>query len=119
MDTLTYAPSFATQGVMTPRVLRAQYGDGYAQEAADGINAMLRKWTIVYNNIQASGTGTTLKNLDDFFVAQAGYKKFLWTQPIPFDVLGALQFVCVEWHWTWAGGLITGLTATVEQRAGG
>lgn len=115
MDTLTYSPSTATRGSMTPRVLRAQFGDGYTQEAGDGINALLPTWELVYDPIHAtSGTTPTLATISAFFAAQQGFAKFLWTPPPPFNVQG--QFVCVTWDWTYDQGLITGLRATVVQR---
>lgn len=115
MDTLNYKPSTATRGSMTPRVLRAQFGDGYAQEAGDGINAMLPTYELLYDPISTTAGGqVTLAQIAAFFEAQAGYKKFLWTPPVPFNI--QKQWVCINWDWRWDQGAVCGLRATVVQR---
>jgi len=118
METFSYTPSFETQAMMTPRTLVAQFGDGYVQEAGDGINAMLRPWDLVFSNRSAAtGVTPTLKQINDFLTAHAGYVRFLWTQPPPFDIEGAKTFVCKEWSWVYSGGLICGIRAKFLQRA--
>ncbi len=119
MDTLPYTPTISTMVQVVPRVLRSQFGDGYMQEAADGINGILRNWTLIWQPIHATpaeGPSPTVKDLDDFFTAQGGYKKFLWVQPSPYDILGAQLFVCTDWSITFDQGKIRGLKATVTQR---
>ncbi len=119
MDTFLFVASSATQGTSTPRVLKAQYGDGYMQEAGDGINPILRVWNLQFNNIPISSTdssATTLEAIDDFLTAQAGYLQFLWTQPPPYDEEGTKHFICSSWQYTYQGGNIIGLIATFEQR---
>jgi phage-related protein len=116
-DTLTYPPSTATQLRRIPRVLRTRFGDGYAQEMADGINADLQAWEIVYDPVHAnvaSGAQGSLAVIDAFFTAQAGYKKFFWTPPPPYDV--QRSYVCLEWTVQYDRGLQVGLHATLEQR---
>jgi phage-related protein len=117
MDIFTYVPSSATQGETTPRVLRAQFGDGYMQETGDGINAMLRNWDLIFDPIHATtGTVPTLQMLHAFLSAQKGYLKFQWTQPPPYDTEGPQYFICPMWTFTYQSGLITGLRARFEQR---
>jgi phage-related protein len=116
MDVLSYPPSTATQIHRAPRVLRARFGDGYTQEMADGINADLQAWELVYDPMHATvvtGQGS-LALLDAFFTAQAGYKKFLWTPPAPYNI--ERMFVCLEWAVSYDRGLQVGLHATIEQR---
>lgn len=115
MDILTYVPSTATAGEIDPRVLRAQFGDGYVQEMPDGINANLETWQLVYQPIHGTtGTTPTLAQLIAFFKAQTG-TKFLWTPPAPFNtqkqfaVIGPLQ-------WTYDQGLIVGFRVNIMQR---
>jgi phage-related protein len=87
------------------------------QEAGDGINAVLRVWNVRWDNIHGvTGTTPTLLALNTFFETQAGYKKFLWTQPPPFNTEGQKLFVCPSWGWVYQGGLIIGFRATFEQR---
>jgi phage-related protein len=96
--------------------LRAQYGDGYMQEVMDGLNAYLRVWTVTWENVNTEvTTKPTLKQLDDFFRANAGLR-FLWTQPTPCEGEGAKVFRCKTWQWTYAGGSVAGMQATLEQQ---
>jgi phage-related protein len=116
-DTLTYPPSSATQLRRTPRVLRSRFGDGYCQETADGINADLQTWEIVYDPMHATastGNQGSLSLIDAFFTTQAGYKKFYWTPPAPYNT--QRSFVCLEWTVQYDRGLQCGIRATLEQR---
>jgi len=118
METFPYIPHTGSQGQMTPRTLVVQFGDGYVQEAGDGINPMLRTWNLVWQNLDGvTGATPTLKNINDFLTAHAGYLRFLWVQLPPFDIEGAKTFVCKEWNWVYTGGLIIGLNAKFLQRA--
>jgi phage-related protein len=119
MNTLdsTWKPTTATTSSTAPRILRAQFGDGYNQEMLDGINAYLRNWEVTWEPIHGTSlTVPTLDQLDQFFRANAGLR-FLWTQPPPCDDEGPKVFRCREWSWTYSGGLITGLRAAFEQQA--
>lgn len=116
-DILTYPPSSSTQMRRAPKVLRARFGDGYVQEEADGINADLMSWELVYDPLHATtllGAQGSLDLIDDFFTAQAGYKKFFWTPPSPYNI--QRLFVCIEWSVQYDRGLQVGLRAIIEQR---
>lgn len=117
MDTLAYVPSSATQLHRMPRALRTRFGDGYVQEMADGINADLQQWELSYDPMHATnvtGGQGSLALVDAFFTAQAGYKKFLWTPPRPYNQ--ERMFVCMEWTVSYDRGLTAGLRAMLEQR---
>src|SRR5882724_5064402 len=120
MVTFTYIPSHASRGQSTPRKLKTRFGDGYMQEAADGINPLLRVWNLTFAPIPKTDTDpnrTTLKKLNDFFEARdSGDFKFLWTQPVPFDIEGTKVFVCEQWDYVYDGGDAIGVTAVFEQR---
>lgn len=119
MAVFTFSPSNSSGGAVTPRKRKTQFGDGYVQEFADGINQVMRSWNLVFNNIQAynaDATKTTLTSVNAFLEARAGWEKFQWTQPPPFDGEGAKWWVCEQWGWTYNGGLIIGMTARFDQR---
>lgn len=108
----TWTPSHGTSVETEPRTLMAQFGNGYIQETADGINANLRNWGLTFNNRGM----TELYNIDTFLRARAGAERFYWTQSPPFDVEGVKAWVCKQWSWTYNGGLIAGISATFMQR---
>lgn len=116
MNTFPWIPSRSTSSETVPRVLRAQFGDGYSQETLDGINAIPRNWDIVFEPIHGySGTDPTLQELDAFMRVNAGLR-FQWVQPKPFDGEGLKVFRCRRWGWTYDEGLIVGFRATFEQQ---
>lgn len=112
----TWIPTTGTSAQVTPRVLRAQFGDGYMQAELDGLNAYLRKWQLTFEPMHAvSGTVPTLFDLNDFFQRNAG-QRFQWIQPTPFNGENLKVFECTTWQWNYQQGKIVGLSATFEQR---
>ncbi len=75
--TFTYAPNYGSAMQVIPRVLTAKFGDGYSQRAADGLNTLLRKWTVLFNN----RSQTDCDAIEAFLVAQGGCLAFNWTPP--------------------------------------
>lgn len=76
-DTFNWIPVSQSSGTITFRTLKAQFGDGYAQEAADGINNKTNSWPL-----QFAGTKADMQAIVDFFDAHAGYQAFYWTPPL-------------------------------------
>lgn len=88
-----------TQEAHKPRVLTAGFGDGYAQELADGLNTDLMELTPSWRNVPEDAANTTLA----FFKARAGFFPFLFTLP---GESSPRKFKCTEWSRTFlaAGG---------------
>jgi phage-related protein len=80
MDTFTWSPLIGTQGTGTLRVLSAQFGDGYMQSVADGINNEVQSWPL-----QFRGDATYIMPILTFIRQHAGYKSFLWTPPLDIE----------------------------------
>lgn len=76
MDKFTWAHTTEPQGSITHRVLRSQFGDGYAQAVGDGINTKQQEWPL-----QFVGRKERIFAIRDFLDRQAGYKRFEWTPP--------------------------------------
>ncbi|MDQ2820477.1 MAG: phage tail protein [Pseudomonadota bacterium] len=76
-QTFTWVPVIEPTGTGTYRVLRAQFGDGYAQTAADGINNKSQTWPL-----QFRGTAAKITPIRDFLDACSGYQAFFWTPPL-------------------------------------
>jgi phage-related protein len=75
-------------GAVKFAVLTAQFGDGYKQTAADGINNQSQSWSVVIRGPAAQVTPAR-----DFLNARAGYQSFFWTPP-----LGAQGYYeCTTW----------------------
>jgi phage-related protein len=76
MATFNYCPAFGASDMTKPRVLVAQYGDGYQQRVADGINHMLRQWQLTFSSRQER-----IDEIRAFLDARAGVESFDWTPP--------------------------------------
>lgn len=59
---------------ISSRVLSAQFGDGYSQRSADGINSNVDKWELEY--IWLSKTDSQV--VKNFLYAIGGYDYFTW-----------------------------------------
>lgn len=75
--TFTWKHDSKPTGQTTLRVLTAQFGDGYKQEAADGINNKSDSWPLSFTGLSAKITP-----IRDFLDALKGYQAFFWTPPL-------------------------------------
>lgn len=64
-------------GTVAFRVLKAQFGDGYAQTAEDGLNSAIETWPLVF-----AGRLNELAPIKAFLKAHGGWKAFYWTPPM-------------------------------------
>jgi phage-related protein len=101
-----WSPKLGATGSVKFRVLKAQFGDGYAQTAPDGINNRSSSWPLSFTGIEAK-----IRPIKDFLDRQAGAKSFLWTPPL--GVPG--YFKVVEYQCVSQGGRVFTLTATFEE----
>lgn len=93
MTTFSWTADFGATQNIKPRVRKVQFGDGYSQRQADGINTQPQVWDLQFN----MRTDTEAAAIVAFLVARAGVEAFEWTPP---GQLSALKFVCEEWNRT-------------------
>ena len=74
----------------TVRVLKTDFGDGYSQRAADGINSLNREYSIEW-----VGSDTNIEALITHFEERAGYQSFTWT---PAGESTSYKWTCEEWN---------------------
>lgn len=108
MAEFTYTPDFGAQANYKPRVRIAQFGDGYEQRAAEGINARAQSWNLQFNN----RTNTEAGNILTFLEARNAVEAFDWTPP---NESTAIKVVCREWTKTIARSNLNSITATFQQ----
>jgi phage-related protein len=68
------------------KTIKAQFGDGYSQRAADGINNKIDSWSISWENLSSADKDTVLTALD----AVGGYDYLTWT---PFGESSSKKFI--------------------------
>lgn len=85
------------------RVITAQFGDGYEQRSADGINTKNEQYGVKVNALTP-----VAKEIQDFFDELNGTKSFLWTPP-----LGKLGlFTCANPQFINLGGQLWSFSGT-------
>ena len=85
------------------RVIETQFGDGYKQTSADGINIKSEQYSIKVHAYKDEA-----KLIMDFFDRHQGWKSFFWTPP-----LGKLSlFTCVDPKPVDQGGGLYTITGT-------
>ena len=95
-----------------PKVLFAQFGDGYEQRLADGINTLEETFQVSFNT-------RTKEEIDDivaFFENKAGVTAFTYTIPDSNNSgETAIKVVCSTWNKTWTYGDYYSATATFKR----
>ena len=71
-----WVPDWALESSHKPRVLSIQYGDGYMQRTADGLNADLPTWNVQFTQLPATAAAIMA-----FLITQAGVTAFQWQSP--------------------------------------
>lgn len=105
-QTFTWQPTGSPSGEVKFRVRKAQFGDGYSQSVADGINNKVQSWPL-----QFVGKKADMQDIIDFLDARAGYQSFYWTPP-----MGAQGLYRAEsYSPSPQGGPVYNVTATFQQ----
>lgn len=113
-ETFSFKIRAEPSGQKTYRTLVAEFGDGYSQAAADGINNHLEVW-----NIEARGpwvpsgcaTGQSVKAIADFLDARSGWESFGWITPSGKSIMVACEGYSTQ---KLGGGIVT-ISAVFKQ----
>lgn len=105
-DTFTWSPLIEPTGTGTFRVRTAQFGDGYRQVAADGINNLSESWPLTFRGREAYITAILA-----FLRGKKGSMPFSWKPPLGETSL----WTCATYGATPLGAGLYTLTATFEQ----
>jgi len=73
-----------------PKILKVEFGDGYAQRAADGINNDARKFSLTWTHLHDHEKET----IENFFEARNGLESFFYQFP---DESAPRAYVCETW----------------------
>lgn len=77
-DTFSFCAVPDPTGAVTLRVRKAQFGDGYVQSVADGLNTKVQQWPLTFR-----GSSALIGQIASFLDAHTGATSFLWTPPAP------------------------------------
>lgn len=70
-------PDMSSEPTYTPKILRAEFGDGYLQAAGDGINPYDEKWSLSFTNRSKE----EIDQIANFVKSKNGVEAFFWTPP--------------------------------------
>jgi len=87
----------------TPKVVEADFGDGYTQRALDGINGVKPTFNVALTSLSLADANT----ITAFLEARGGYQAFLWTPPNEAQQV----FRCKTWTMTPTGAGYANVTA--------
>ena len=82
MEEFNFPVDNATSVDVGFQTLSAQFGEGYAQEAGDGINIRREAWQISAAGHWTDGSGMPVKAMSEFLDRHGGYKAFRWETPL-------------------------------------
>lgn len=103
----SFIPDFGATKQKKPVVSKIQFGDGYSQRIAKGINNQPETWQLTFaNRSQADGDA-----IDAFLEARGGVEPFDWETPEGVTK----QFVCSDWSVAVVNGSYRTVTATFEE----
>ena len=95
------------------RIFKTEFGDGYEQRLANGINNLVESYSIAFNN-------RTKEEIDDiiaFFENKGGVTAFTYTVPDTNESGNevAIKVVCSDWKKTYTFGDYYSATATFKR----
>lgn len=105
MAIFTYVADRNFKSATKPKVMKAQFGDGYLHRMTDIINNLDIKWTLTFKNRPISQTATIIS----FFETHKGVQSFDWT---PSGEIVSVKVICEDWSEQYITETIRTLTAT-------
>ena len=90
-----WRPLAEPRGTVSHRGLKAQFGDGYAQIAGDGINTKSESWPLEFR-----GRAAQIRLIREFLDRHGSSQSFTWTPPLG----QAGQYTAGEYQLTPHGG---------------
>lgn len=111
MTTFTFIPASA-QLTKKPRVLEANFGDGYTQRTNFGINANPQSWSLSFI---FTGSPTAHMPFKNFLDSHNGVTPFDWTPP---GESTSYRFTCKDYSCNASPGNVWQCSAVFEQDFG-
>lgn len=105
----TWCPRLSASAANKFSTRTAQFGDGYMQVSANGINPRSQEWSVEF-----TGDALYIKAIKDFLNAHKGYQAFQWAPPL--ESIGLYR--CDEYSPTALGAGMHNLSATFKTAYG-
>ena len=97
--TTTFRPDKGFTRKNSPSIFKTEFGDGYEQRLANGINNLKQEFSINF----ATRTKEDIDDIVDFFELKGGVTAFTYTYADSNEGGGekAVKVTCDEWQQTW------------------
>ena len=102
------APDYGASKKAQPNVRSIQFGSGYSQRAAFGINQDPKVWDLSWQN----RTTADANSIEDFLEGRGGVESFNWSPP---DEASTYKWICQSWTKTMPYLNLFNITATFVQ----
>lgn len=100
--------SIGTAISVTPRIRRADFGDGYSQRSGDGLNTMPVKTSVEFATLTRAEAASILS----FLESRKGYLPFMWKMP---GETSARQWIATSWRKTYSDAINQDVSAEFEE----
>jgi phage-related protein len=101
-------PSVGATNKPKVKILKADFGDGYSQSAADGVNNIRAEFSLTWEVL----TSTDADTIEGFLTTQGGYQPFYWSAP---GKTTAQKWTCETWERTFNRAGWVSIKATLTQ----
>jgi phage-related protein len=91
MATFTFTPDYNPNKTIKPNVTTVQFGDGYEQRFAKGLNSQTQAWSLQFKQREEDEAN----NIEAFLIARGGIEAFDWTPP---DSEDSIRVKCTDWQ---------------------
>lgn len=106
MDEFTWVPDWNARESANATINRAQFGDGYVQRQARGMNPFVIKWELSF----ANRDDDEISAIRAFLIAREGVTAFTWTPPGEEQA----KFICTSFGRVKAGYQVGSFNMTFE-----
>lgn len=105
-----FKPSLSSSRDTETKVLRADFGDGFTQRAADGINNKVNEYNLIWRNIPMEDA----QDIVDFLEARGGWESFDWLDIFQ-ELPTTIKVVAEQWSRTPTSENLDTISATFRQ----
>ncbi len=108
MTTFTYTVDFSSNKRTQPKISNIQFGDGYSQRIAQGLNHVSSIWSVTFVNRDLDEA----TEIEEFFIARGATEAFDWTPPREET---EIKVICTSWERSFSNPVSDTIRATFEQ----
>lgn len=108
MADFIWVPDYSASMETTPKTSVVQFGDGYEQRQAYGLNTLRKSWSLTFNN----RSDLEADAIEDFFEARQAVGSFTWRAPGDSE---DKKWVCSSWRRQEVGFEVSSISCTFRE----